>query len=149
MRIALASDHGGYILKSVVVEAIKNSGHEVIDFGTDRGDVSVDFPDYAEKAAKALQQNLADRAILICGSGVGMCIAANKFKGVNAAVCHDTYSAHQGVEHDGMNTLCLGGRIVGPELTSEIVKAFLSANFVHDPRFERRVNKIKNIEKQE
>ena len=108
----------------------------------------VSFPDYAEMAAKAIQQKSVDRAILICGSGVGMCIAANKFIGVNAAICHDTYSAHQGVEHDGMNTLCLGGRVIGPELTSEIVKSFLSASFIHDPRFERRVNKIISFEKQ-
>ena len=140
MRLAVATDHGGFIIKS---------GNEVVDLGVDNGDGSVDFPDYAEKAARVLQQNLADRAVLICGSGVGMCIAANKFKGVNAAVCHDTYSAHQGVEHDGMNTLCLGGRIVGTELTSEIVKAFLSASFIHDPRFERRVGKIKSFEQQE
>ena len=149
MRIAVATDHAGFVLKSVVIEAVKNNGHEVIDFGTDNDVERVDFPDFPEKAAKALQQNKADRAILICGSGVGMCITANKFTGVNAAICHDTYSAHQGVEHDGMNTLCLGGRIVGPELTTEIVKAFLSTNFIHDPRFERRVNKIINIEKQE
>jgi ribose 5-phosphate isomerase B len=149
MRIAVATDHGGYSLKSIVIETVKEAGHEVIDFGTENGDVSVDFPDYTEKAARALQQKSADRAILICGSGVGVCIAANKFIGVNAAICHDTYSAHQGVEHDGMNTLCLGGRIIGTELASEIVKAFLSANFIHDPRFERRVNKIINFEKQE
>jgi ribose 5-phosphate isomerase B len=149
MRIAVAADHAGFPLKSIVIDTIKNAGHEVIDFGTDEPDVSVDFPDYAEKAAKALQQKSADRAILICGSGVGMCIAANKFKGVNAAICHDTYSAHQGVEHDGMNTLCLGGRIVGSELTSDIIKAFLSASFIHDPRYERRVEKITKIENQE
>jgi len=148
MRIALATDHGGFNLKSTVVEAIINNGHEVIDLGSEQVEAGDDFPDYAEKAARALQQNLAERAILMCGSGIGMCIAANKFKGVNASVCHDTYSAHQGVEHDGMNTLCLGGRIIGTELTTEIVKAFLSAKFIKEPRFERRVNKINKIEKQ-
>lgn len=147
MRIAVASDHGGYPLKPVVIEAVKKAGHEVLDFGTDDAITRVDFPDFAEKAAKALQQNQADRAILICGSGVGVCISANKFKGVYASVCHDTYSAHQGVEHDNMNALCLGGRIIGPELANEIVKAFLAAKFDSDPRFAKRVQKIKNFEK--
>lgn len=149
MKIAVASDHAGFSLKSPVIEAIKNAGHQVIDYGTDTPTKSVDFPDFASKAAKALQNKEVDRAVLICGSGVGMCIAANKFSGVNAAICHDTYSAHQGVEHDGMNTLCLGGRIIGSELASEIVASFLSAQFISDPRFERRVNKINDIEKQE
>jgi ribose 5-phosphate isomerase B len=148
MRIAVAADHAGYILKSIVIETIQNNGHEAIDLGVDRSDASVDFPDYAQKAALAIKRKEAERAILICGSGVGMCIAANKFDGVNAAICHDTYSAHQGVEHDGMNTLCLGGRIIGTELTAEIVKAFISAQFINDPRFIRRLDKIITIEKQ-
>jgi RpiB/LacA/LacB family sugar-phosphate isomerase len=149
MRIGVASDHAGFPLKSVVIDTIKENGHEVVDFGTENAEKRVDFPDYAEKAALALQQNKIDRAVLICGSGVGVCISANKFKGVYAAICHDTYTAHQGVEHDNMNALCLGGRIIGPEPVKEIVKAFLSAEFIPDPRFLNRVQKIKNFEKQE
>ncbi|MCE1255729.1 MAG: ribose 5-phosphate isomerase B [Anaerolineae bacterium] len=149
MRIGVASDHAGFPLKSVVIETVKNAGHEVIDYGTDSAEKRVDFPDFAEKAARALQEKSIDRAILICGSGVGVCISANKFKGVYAAICHDIYSAHQGVEHDNMNALCLGGRIIGPEPAAEIVKAYLAANFIEDPRFINRVQKIKNFEKQE
>jgi ribose 5-phosphate isomerase B len=117
----------------------------VIDLGTD-STTSVDYPDYAEKIGEVITSGQAERGILICGSGVGACIAANKIKGIYAAICHDTYSAHQGVEHDNMNVLCLGARIIGPELAKELVTAFLSARFSNEERHVRRVNKIYKIE---
>lgn len=145
MRVAIATDHGGFPLKEFVIEAVQEAGHKVIDLGT-YGIESVDYPDYSEKAGDALQRGEADRAVLLCGSGVGVCIAANKMKGVYAAICHDTYTAHQGVEHDHMNALCIGARVVGPELAKEIVKSFLSAQFCEDPRFLRRAEKVKRLE---
>jgi len=147
MRIAVACDHGGYVLKDVVLEVIRKEGHEVLDFGTD-GPASVDFSDFVEKAGRAMQDGRADRAVLICGSGVGVCLAANKMKGVYACVCHDTYSAHQGVEHDKMNALCLGGRVIGPEPAKEIVAAFLRARFCGEERFERRFKKVQKLEEE-
>lgn len=145
MRIAVASDHGGFCLKDVVMDAVRSAGHEVLYLGTNTPE-SVDYPDFAEKAGRALQAGEADRAILLCGSGVGVCIAANKMKGVYACLCHDTYSAHQGVEHDNMNALCLGARIIGPELARVIVGAFLSAEFSTDARHRRRVAKTQKLE---
>lgn len=145
MQIAVACDHGGYPLKEVVIEKVKELGHEVIDLGT-YGPASVDYPDYTEKAGRAIQQGEAERAIVICGSGVGAAITANKLKGVYASVCHDTYTAHQGVEHDNMNTLCLGARVIGPELVKEIVSAFLLAEFSTEERHRRRVGKIHDLE---
>jgi len=145
MRVAVACDHVGYLLKKVVVETIHKSGHEVLDLGTNNSE-RVDYPDFAEKAGRAIQQGNAERAILLCGSGVGICIAANKIKGVYASVCHDTYSAHQGVEHDNMNTLCLGGRVIGPELAIEIVCSFLSAKFLDTGNYKKRVNKVSALE---
>lgn len=146
MKIVVASDHGGFSLKETVLQTIKDCGHEALDFGTD-SEQRVDFPDYAEKACRALQEGKADRAILMCGTGIGMCIAANKNKGVYASVCHDTFSAHQGVEHDGMNTLCLGGRIIGLELAAELVRSFLNAGPAQGGRYMERVNKFKAWEK--
>lgn len=152
MRIAVACDHAGYPNKGDVIEAVKTAGHEAIDLGT-YGVESVDYPDYALKIGEAIIQNEAQRGILICGSGVGACIAANKIKGIYAAICHDAYSAHQGVEHDDMNVLCLGGRIIGPALINELVRSFLSARFIgNDPgqeRHARRVSKVKQIENRE
>ncbi|HEY3310487.1 MAG TPA: ribose 5-phosphate isomerase B [Anaerolineales bacterium] len=150
MKIAIASDHAGFPLKAIVTEAVRAAGHEVLDLGTDNGAVAVDYPDYAEKIGHALHQNQADRGILLCGSGVGASIAANKIHGVYAGLCHDTYSAHQGVEHDDMNVLCIGARIIGPELAREIVQAFLAARFIgNDPgeeRHKRRVGKMRKLE---
>jgi len=146
MKIALACDHGGYILKNIIKDCVLADGYSVIDLGTDSTE-SVDYPDYAEKLGMAITRGEAERGILICGSGVGASIAANKIKGVYAAVCHDTYSAHQGVEHDNMNVLCLGARVIGPELAKELVEAFLNANFSNEERHVRRVNKIYKIEK--
>ncbi len=146
MRIAVACDHAGYPLKKRIIEKLMEMNQVVIDLGTD-SQLPVDFPDYAEKAGRAVQSGDAERAIVVCGSGVGACIAANKLKGVYAGLCHDSYSAHQGVEHDQMNTLCLGARIIGEEPAIEIVEAFINAGFIDDERFIRRVNKIKHLEK--
>lgn len=145
MRIAIGCDHGGFPLKEAVVAAVREAGHEVLDFGTDSPE-RVDFPDYAEPVARAVASGEADRGILMCGSGVGMAIAANKVPGAYASVCHDTYSAHQGVEHDGMNVLCLGGRIVGPALAREIVLAFLAAHPDPGERYARRREKVRALE---
>jgi ribose 5-phosphate isomerase B len=145
MRIAIASDHGGFALKSAVIDAVRAAGHEVLDLGTDSAAPS-DYPDFAVKIGEAIQKGDAERGILICGSGVGACIAANKIKGIYASVCHDTYSAHQGVEHDDMNVLCLGARIVGAALAEELVNAFLAARFSREERHMRRTGKIKSIE---
>lgn len=145
MRIAVACDHAGFPLKDEVIDAIKQTGNDVLDLGTYNQE-PVDYPDYAEKAGRAILQGQADRAIILCGSGVGATIAANKIKGVYACLCHDTYSAHQGVEHDNMNTLCLGGRIIGAELAKEIVKSFLGARFSGEERHKRRTGKIVLLE---
>ncbi len=142
MRIAVGCDHGGWPLKDVVLQVLKEEGHEILDFGT-HGPERVDYPDYAIPVAQAVASGQADRGILMCGSGVGMSIAANKVAGVYAAVCHDTYSAHQGVEHDGMNVLCMGGRIIGPELAKEIVRAFVRATFSGGERYRQRIAKVK------
>ncbi|MGA2820735.1 MAG: ribose 5-phosphate isomerase B [Anaerolineales bacterium] len=147
MRVALGFDHAGFPLKSTVIEAVRAAGQETVDLGT-YNEQKVDYPDYAEKVARALLQGQAERGILVCGSGVGVCIAANKFKGIYAGVCHDTYSAHQAVEHDNMNVLCLGARIIGPELAAEIIRAFLGARFSQEQRHQRRVRKIVQFEAQ-
>ena len=147
MRIAVACDHAGFPLKDEVICVIQQTGNEVVDLGTYNQE-PVDYPDYAEKAGRAIINGQADRAIILCGSGVGASIAANKIKGVYACVCHDTYSAHQGVEHDNMNALCLGGRIIGSELVKEIVKAYLGAHFSNEDRHKRRFGKVLAIESQ-
>ena len=148
MRIAVACDHAGFPLKQMVIDTILEEGHAPIDLGTSDTH-PVDYPDYAEKLGVAILQKEADRGVLICGSGVGACIAANKIKGIYAGLCHDTYSAHQGVEHDNMNVLCLGERIIGLELARECVKSFLDANFLSgEERHARRVRKIRKIEQE-
>ena len=146
MKVAVACDHGGFQLKETVLEVIRKSGHEAIDLGTYSTD-PVDYPDYAEKVGLALQQGEADRGILICGSGVGAAVAANKMRGIRAGVCHDTYSAHQSVEHDDVNVLALGARIIGSELTVELVQAFLGASFTGEERHIRRLSKVSNLER--
>ena len=151
MRVVVASDHAGFPLKETVLELVRAAGHEVSDLGTDSS-ASVDYADFVAKLGRAIQDGRAERGILLCGSGVGACIAANKMRGIYAAICHDTYSAHQGVEHDAMNVLCLGGRIIGPELVKELVPTFLAARFVgNDPgeeRHARRVGKVKALEQE-
>ncbi|WP_110518697.1 ribose 5-phosphate isomerase B [Herpetosiphon llansteffanensis] len=147
MKIAVGTDHGGLILKQAVIDAVQRLGHEVLDFGTD-SPASVDYPDFAAAVGNAVVSGQAERGIAICGSGVGVTVAANKIKGVRACLCHDTYSAHQGVEHDDLNVLCLGGRVIGPALADEIVQAFLSANFHNEARFTRRLDKVIALENQ-
>ena len=147
MNVAIASDHAGYPLKVLLVKHLATLGHEVTDLGTDSPDRAVDYPDFAEKAARAVTSGAARRAIVVCGSGVGACVAANKLKGIRAGLCHDTYSAHQGVEHDDMNVICLGARIIGQALAFEICKAFLAAEFSNEERHQRRLDKINALEK--
>jgi len=149
MKIAVGFDHAGFPLKQVVLDAVRYAGHEPIDLGTNSSD-PVDYPDLAEKVGRAIQAREAERGILVCGSGIGACIAANKMKGIYASICHDTYSAAQGVMHDDMNVLCLGGRVIGPELAKELIPAFLNAEYQGDKaggeRLARRVEKIHKIE---
>jgi ribose 5-phosphate isomerase B len=146
MNIVIASDHAGLILKTKLVPWLETLPHKLMDLGAFVYDSDDDYTDYAEAVAKAIIQGKAARGILVCGSGVGASVAANKFKGIYACLCHDSYSAHQGVEHDNMNVLCLGGRIVGLELAKELVSAFLKAEFSGIERYQRRFEKIQAIE---
>jgi ribose 5-phosphate isomerase B len=146
MKISIAADHGGFPLKAELIQVLTGAGHEVIDLGAHEYLAGDDYPDYAYAVGQSVQSGQAERGIVICGSGVGACIAANKMKGIRAGVCHDTYSAHQGVEHDNMNVVCLGARIVGAELAREIVLAFVGARFMTDERYRRRLNKVLKIE---
>ena len=145
MRIALSADHAGFELKQHLGAHLARQGHDVIDLGT-HSTAPVDYPDSAEAVAQAMSGGHAERGVLVCGSGAGASIAANKFRGIRAAVCHDNYSAHQAVEHDDMNVLCLGARVIGSALASEIADAFLGANFSGEERHQRRLNKILAIE---
>ena len=147
MMIAIGADHGGYSLKNLLVNYLYQLGHTVSDLGT-HSEEAVDYPDYARSVAGAVLAGKAERGILICGSGVGAGVAATKFPGVRAAVCHDTFSAHQGVEDDNMNVLCLGARVVGTELAKEIVRTFLSASFSQAERHVRRLGKVSDIERE-
>ena len=146
MKLAIGADHGGYPLNETIIAFLEREGHRVLDRGTHRGDLPDDYPDYAYAVGQLIQSGKAERGILICGSGVGACVAANKMRGIRAAVCHDTYSAHQGVEHDNMNVLCLGARIIGPALALELVTAFVGANFSGEERHVRRLGKVDAIE---
>ena len=145
MIVALAADHAGYALKQALIPSLRSLGHEVRDLGTDSPE-PVDYPDVAERLARAMLAGAVERGVLLCGSGVGASVAANKFPGIRAGVCHDTYSAHQGVEHDDMNILVLGARVIGVELARELVRAFLGARFTHEERHERRLAKIRALE---
>ncbi len=149
MKVAVGFDHAGFPIRAAVLAAVQAAGADVVDFGTTTSD-PVDFPDYANKVGLAIQSGQCQRGILVCGSGIGACIAANKMKGVYASICHDTYSAAQGVMHDNMNVLCLGGRVIGPELATSLIKAFLAARYIgNDPgnqRLARRVDEIHKIE---
>jgi ribose 5-phosphate isomerase B len=151
MKIAIACDHGGFPYKKALIKIIQQSGHEPIDFG-EFTSKSSDYPDTAKKVGLAIDVGEVERGILLCGSGIGMCIAANKMVGVYAGICHDTYTAHQGVEHDNMNVLCIGVRVVGIELAKDIVSTFLAAKYIgNNPGYEnyrRRVEKVKLLEKQ-
>src|SRR4030095_15062195 len=141
----MGSDHAGFPLKQDLVTYVRELGHEVVDVGT-RGTDPVDYPDYAETLSKTLLDGLAERGVLICGSGVGASVAANKLPGIRAGLCHDTYSAHQGVEHDDMHVLCLGGGGIGPQLARELVRAYLSATFTGEERHRRRLQKVHALE---
>ncbi len=145
MRIAVAADHAGFPLKDHAIAELQRLGHDVLDLGTD-SEEPVDYPDFAEALGKALMSGNADRGLLLCGSGVGASVVVNKMPGVRAAVCHDTFSARQGVEDDDMNVLCLGARVVGPELALEIIRAWQGATFSNAERHVRRLNKVKAIE---
>jgi ribose 5-phosphate isomerase B len=142
MKIAVGTDHAGFPLKDRLVDAMREAGHEVVDCGADRVIPDDDYPDYAERVATAINDGRAERGVLICGSGVGASVAANKFHGIRAALCHDTFSAHQGVEDDSMNVLCLGARVVGPALAEELVSTFLRARFSGAERHARRLAKV-------
>jgi ribose 5-phosphate isomerase B len=146
MKISIAADHGGFPLKAELIQVLTGAGHDVIDLGAHEYVAGDDYPDYAYAVGQSVQSGQTERGIVICGSGVGACIAANKMKGIRAGVCHDTYSAHQGVEHDNMNVVCLGARIVGAELAREIVLAFVGARFMTEDRYRRRLNKVLKIE---
>jgi len=146
MTFAIAADHAGFPLKQTVVDDLEGLGHEVIDLGPSHPDPNDDYPDFATLVCEAIRAGQADRGVLLCGSGVGVSVAANKFPGIRAAVCHDHYSAHQGVEHDDMNVLCIGTRIVGCEVARELATAFAQAAFTNEARHARRLAKVKAIE---
>ena len=145
MRIAVAFDHRGVHLRAAVLESL--AGHDVVDLGTDTDAVRIDYPDKARELGEAILTGDAERGVLVCGSGVGASIAASKLAGIRAAICHDVYSAHQGVEHDDMNVLCLGSEVIGPSLAEELIRAFLGAEFDGGERFVRRLKKIEDMER--
>lgn len=147
MKLAIAADHAGFPLKETLAEVLRAQGHEIVDLGTNSAERAVDYPDFAEAVARAVVAGEVERGVVVCGSGVGASIAANKVPGIYAALCHDTYSAHQGVEHDNMNVLCLGCRVIGPALAEEIVTAYVGARFqVEEERHVRRRRKVLAIE---
>ena len=148
MQIAVGADHAGYDLKVLLVPWLEASGHRVVDVGAHQLEPNDDYPDFAAAVAQRVQSGEIKRGILICGSGVGASIAANKVPGIRACLCHDTYTAHQGVEHDDMNVICLGARVIGLELAKEILQSFLSASLIPDPRFQRRLDKMLQLEQQ-
>jgi ribose 5-phosphate isomerase B len=146
MRIAVAFDHRGVKLRETLLDLLAGLGHEVVDLGTDAPEPPVDYPDKAREVGEAIRAGEAERGLLVCGSGVGASVAANKLQGIRAGLCHDTYSAHQGVEHDDMNVLCLGSEVIGAELARELVRAFLGAEFQGGERYIRRLEKIEEME---
>ena len=147
MIVALGTDHAGFALKDPVVEAIRQAGHVVLDCGAERVIPGDDYPDYAAAVARAIGDGRAERGVLLCGSGVGASVAANKFEGIRAALCHDSFSAHQGVEDDAMNVICLGARVVGPALCAELVRTFLGATFSGAERHARRLEKVNDFDR--
>ncbi|HEX9426772.1 MAG TPA: ribose 5-phosphate isomerase B [Candidatus Polarisedimenticolia bacterium] len=147
MKVAIGGDHAGLALKSVLAEVARGAGHDVLDLGAARYDADDDYPDFAAAVGRAVAEGRAERGILVCGSGVGASVAANKIRGVRAGLCHDTYSAHQGVEHDDVNVLCVGARVIGEALAREILLAFLGARFSGEPRHARRLKKTIDLER--
>jgi ribose 5-phosphate isomerase B len=148
MRVAVAFDHRGVKLREQLLEDLVALGHDVVDLGTDKPEPRIDYPDKAREVGEAIRGSEAERAVLVCGSGVGASVAASKIPGIRAAVCHDTYSAHQGVEHDDMNVLCLGSEVVGAELAIELTRTFLAARFDGGERYVRRLEKIEEMERE-
>ena len=148
MRVAVGGDHAGFEMKTLVAEHVRSLGHTVVDAGAYEYDALDDFPDFSEAVAVRVADGRAERGLIVCGSGVGASVAANKVRGVRAGLCHDTYSARQGVEHDDMNVVCIGARIIGEELAKEVVTAFLSARFIEgEEKYVRRLNKVLDIER--
>jgi ribose 5-phosphate isomerase B len=147
MRVAVAFDHRGVHLRDVVLETLRADGHEIVDLGTDTDAVRIDYPDKAREIGEAILAGEAERGVLVCGSGVGAAVAACKVAGIRAAICHDAYSAHQGVEHDDMNVLCLGSEVVGPSLSADLVRTFLGASFIDSGRYLERLKKVKAMER--
>jgi ribose 5-phosphate isomerase B len=148
MRVALAADHAGFKLKRFLLRGLEAKGHCVLDLGTGSEEPPVDYPDFARKAAEAVLRGEAERAVVVCGSGVGACVAANKFPGIRAGLCHDTFSARQGVEDDDVNLLCLGARVIGGSLAMEIVESWIAARFSNAERHRRRLDKVAALEKE-
>ena len=148
MRVAVAFDHRGVKLRERLLEELAALGHDVVDLGTDRPEPRIDYPDKAREVAESIRSGEAERAVFVCGSGVGASVAASKVPGIRAAICHDTYSAHQGVEHDDMNVLCLGSEVIGPELAAELARAFVTARFDGGKRYVRRLEKIEEMERE-
>ncbi|HZR96318.1 MAG TPA: ribose 5-phosphate isomerase B [Gaiellaceae bacterium] len=148
MKVAVAFDHRGVHLRDRLLETLESGGHEVVDLGTDTDAVRIDYPDKAREIADAIRRGDAERGVLVCGSGVGAAIAACKMEGIRAAICHDAYSAHQGVEHDDMNVLCLGSEVVGPSVAAELVTSFLAARFDGGERYVARLRKVEAMEKE-
>ena len=148
MRVAVAFDHRGVRLREAVLEELARGGHDAVDLGTDSDAVRIDYPDKAREVGDAIRSGFAGRAVLVCGSGVGAAVAACKMAGIRAAICHDAYSAHQGVEHDDMNVLCLGSEVVGPSLAAELVRAFVGAEFDGGERYVERLQKVEAMERE-
>ena len=147
MKVAVAFDHRGVHLRQAVLETLRGGGHEIVDLGTDTDAVRIDYPDKAREIGEAILRGDAERGVLVCGSGVGAAVAACKVAGIRAAICHDAYSAHQGVEHDDMNVLCLGSEVVGPSLSADLVRTFLGANFLDEGRYLERLKKVEAMER--
>jgi ribose 5-phosphate isomerase B len=147
VNVAVAFDHRGVRLREVVLDVLRTDGHGIVDLGTDTDAVRIDYPDKAREIGDAVLDGRAERGVLVCGSGVGASVAASKIAGIRAAICHDGYSAHQGVEHDDMNVLCLGSEVVGPSLAADLIRAFLAAKFVDSGRYLERLKKVKAMER--
>ena len=147
MNVAVAFDHRGVHLRDVILETLRADGHEILDLGTDTDAVRIDYPDKARETGEAILDGRAERAVLVCGSGVGAAVAACKMAGIRAAICHDGYSAHQGVEHDDMNVLCLGSEVIGPSLAADLVRTFLGATFIGTGRYVERLKKVEAMER--
>ena len=148
MKVAVAFDHRGVHLRDTVLDLLRGDGHEIVDLGTDTDAVRIDYPDKAREIGEAVNDGDAERGVLVCGSGVGASVAASKMRGIRAAICHDVYSAHQGVEHDDMNVLCLGSEVIGPSLAADLVRAFLGARFNGGERYVERLRKVEAMERQ-